>query len=551
MKSDEQVIPKVVKQRTFGSAFETTLFKIEKSGAIISAAFILIMMVLTTIDTILRFINKPVSGVYELESMMMVGIVFFGLSYIQAQRGHIRMDLLSSKLSKSNQYVLQLLGDAIFLIVGVLITWKMGIASWEAWVTGDYFEGVVRFPMWPARTAITLGIGLVSFRLISDLIRNPLWFSQGGSGKSRAIRILITVVVLAALTAAAAAIVHTDLEPHIAGYYMLAIFVVLLFIGVPIAPSMALIGMFGFWVLINLNVALETAGTVPFSAASNYTMTVLPLFIAMGIFAGLAGFAEKGFDMARRWTEGIKGGIIHATVIGSAFFAAATGSGAASCAVLTKLTLPEMLRHGVRKDVAIGVIASAASLAVMIPPSTTFVIYAMLTGNSVGKLLIAGIIPGLIGAATIMVVVWVRCKLSPDIVKITSVEKSTWKQRFTAIPKAWGLALVIVIIIGGILSGVFTPTEAGAIGAFVTFMAVIILRKSSMNELGSTLAESAGISCKILFILVGGLWFGQMISVTHLPGLLTEWVGDLSCRLSLSLSASCSFISSWVCLSIP
>ena len=168
-------------------------------------------------------------------------------------------------------------------------------------------------------------------------IRNPLWFSQGGSGKSRAIRILITVVVLAALTAAAAAIVHTDLEPHIAGYYMLAIFVVLLFIGVPIAPSMALIGMFGFWVLINLNVALETAGTVPFSAASNYTMTVLPLFIAMGIFAGLAGFAEKGFDMARRWTEGIKGGIIHATVIGSAFFAAATGSGAASCAVLPSL----------------------------------------------------------------------------------------------------------------------------------------------------------------------------------------------------------------------
>jgi len=529
MTTGEQAKPGAIKRRTFGSAFESTLLKIEKSGAVISAAFILIMMVMTTIDTSLRFISKPITGVYELETMMMVVIVYFGLSFIQSQRGHIRMDLLSSKLSESNQLLLNFLSDVIFLCIAVLITWKMGDAAWKAWLTNDYYEGVVRFAMWPAKGAIALGTGLVSIRLISDIIRNPLWFSKTGSGAARAVRILFAVVFIAALAGVAVALINADLKPHVAGYYMLVIFLVFLFIGVPIASGMTLIGIFGFWVLANSKVAMGTASTVPFSAAANYTMTVLPLFIIMGIFAGLAGFAEKGFDMARRWTEGIKGGIIHATVIGSAFFAAATGSGAASCAVLTKLTLPEMLRNGVRKDVGIGVISSAASLAVMIPPSTTFVIYAMLTGNSVGKLLIAGIIPGIIGAAMIMLIVWIRCMLNPDIVKATSVEKSTWKQRFAAIPQAWGLALVIVVIIGGILSGTFTPTEAGAIGAFVTFVAVLILRKGKdkYKEIGSGLADSAGIAAKILFILVGGMLFGQMISVTRLPNMLTEWVVGL------------------------
>ena len=164
----------------------------------------------------------------------------------------------------------------------------------------------------------------------------------------------------------------------------------------------------------------------------------------------------------------------------------------------------------------------------MIPPSTSFVIYAMLTGNSIGKLLIAGIIPGLIGAAAIMVMVYLRCKFDPKLAGTTSTVRATWKQRFSAIPGAWGIALIVFVIIGGIFAGVFTPTEAGAIGAFVTFIAVIVLRKAGWRKILDTLVDSAGISTMILFILVGGVLFGNMISLSRLPVMLSQWVVGLN-----------------------
>ena len=137
------------------------LSKVEKVGVILSGVIILLMMVITSIDTLLRqVLGRPISGVYELESMMLVGVVYFGLSFIQSKRGHIRMDIISVRLPASGQMVLQLLGDAIFLVVMVLITWQMGLQAWNAWVTGDYLAGVVHFPLGPAKTVLVLGTTL-------------------------------------------------------------------------------------------------------------------------------------------------------------------------------------------------------------------------------------------------------------------------------------------------------------------------------------------------------------------------------------------------------
>jgi C4-dicarboxylate transporter DctM subunit len=506
------------------------LAKIERVGVYISGLFILVMMVLTTIDTFLRdVLDRPMSGVYELSSMMMVGILYLGISYVQSKRNHIRMDLLSSKLSPNNQMVLQLLADVIFLSLAVIITWQMGLKFLNAWTTGDYYYGVVRFPLWPAKLAICLGTALVSVRLISDIILNPLWHGQPGvSTYGRYLRMLIAVLVLAIFAGTVLFTVNQDISAPTAGWIAISIFLFLLFIGVPVATSMALIGICGFWLLSGAKSALGIAASVPFSAASEYTMTVLPLFMALGMLASLAGFAEKGFDLAKKWMEQIKGGIVHATVAGSAIFAAATGSGAASCAVLTKITMPEMLRNGVKKSMAIGVVASASTLAVMIPPSTPFVIYAMLTGNSIGKLLIAGIIPGLICAATIMLTVYIRCRIDPGLVSLGSVRHSSWKERFSAIPGAWGVVLIVVVIIGGIFTGFFTPTEAGAVGAFVVFVAVLVLKKGKKREIFRVLVDSAELASTILFIIVGGTLFGNMISVTRLPVMLSEWVVGLN-----------------------
>jgi C4-dicarboxylate transporter, DctM subunit len=187
-----------------------------------------------------------------------------------------------------------------------------------------------------------------------------------------------------------------------------------------------------------------------------------------------------------------------------------------------------MLKGGVRKGMAIGVIASASTLAIMIPPSTSFVVYAMLTGNSTGKLLMAGIIPGLIGAAMIMLTVALRCQFDPSQIQPLSRYKVSWKDRFGAIPRAWGIVLVVLVIVGGIMTGTFTPTEAGAIGAFVTFIAVLALKKANAGSIFHVLLDSAGITSVILFIIVGGMIFGNMLSITRIPNMLSAFIVGLN-----------------------
>ncbi|MDD5703067.1 MAG: TRAP transporter large permease, partial [Dehalococcoidales bacterium] len=202
--------------------------------------------------------------------------------------------------------------------------------------------------------------------------------------------------------------------------------------------------------------------------------------------------------------------------------------GAASCAILTKITIPEMLKQGIKKGMAVGVVASASTLAIMIPPSSAFVIYAMLTGNSVGKLLIAGIVPGLIGGAMIMIMVAIRCKLDPSQSGYARGKNQTpWKTRFALIPRAWGLMAIALVIIGGLYTGIFTPTEAGSIGAFAALLGVLVTRKGNWRNISQLLYEGGGLTAQILFILMGGMMFSTLMSITRLPAALSAWIVGL------------------------
>jgi C4-dicarboxylate transporter, DctM subunit len=520
----------IVQKRNRGMIIQKILEGAEKWGIIISAFLIFVMMILTTLDTTLRdTLNKPIEGVYELHTMFMVGVLYLGLAYAQSKRSHIRMDALSSRLNQANQILLQLIGDVIFLIIAALITWQVGVDTFNAWITQDFYYGVVQIPLWPAKMAITVGTGLLCLRLIWDITNNPLWFSKSILNKNQRYQNIAIFFVVSILLAATILIIfNLKLNNPSIFWIVIALFFVLLFLGLPVAASMCIIGILGIGLLSGSGGALNITTSAPFASSAEYTMTVVPLFIVMGTFASLAGFAESGFDLAKRWLLTIKGGIVYASIAASVIFAAATGSGAASCVVLTKLTLPEMLKAGVNKGMAIGVIASASTLAIMIPPSTSFVIYAMLTGNSVSKLLMSGIIPGLIGAAMIAITVYLRCLFNPSLVQTQTSVQISWKDRLSAIPRAWGIALVMVIIIGGIMTGFFTPTEAGAIGAFATFVAVLALRKGGWKEISGILVETAGITAIILFILVGGKIFGTMISITRMPNLVSEWIVGLN-----------------------
>jgi C4-dicarboxylate transporter, DctM subunit len=510
--------------------YSKLLSRIESAGVVLSAVFIVITMLLTTLDVVLRYVFRhPIPGVYELESMFLVAIAYLGLSYIQSKRSHIAMDALYVKVSGPGKLILQLINDSIFLAIGVLFTWRMGASTLYAFQIGDTYPGsIINFPIGPIYLVITIGIGLTCLRLIENLINNPLWQKHPGFSRIWSIAGIIIILVLFAVIVAAIMVSQSvSFSPVAVGCIALVLFFILLLAGTPVAVSMAMIGIFGFWMLMGTKSALNMAGTVPFSSADHYDMTVLPLFIIMGSFGSLAGFAKAAFDTARQWLGKIPGGIVQATVVGATAFAAANGSSIASCAVLARVTIPEMLKQGVNKGMAVGAVASAATLAIMIPPSGQFVVYGMITGTSIGKLLIAGIIPGLIGAAIIMITVAIRVKMDPSLVPPNS-DHFSWKERFTSIPQAWGILVIAIVVMGGIYTGIATPTEAGSIGAFVAFVTLLITKKGKWSQIKGALFEAGGISSSVLFILIGGMTFGYMISVSQLPQLLANWVVGLT-----------------------
>jgi C4-dicarboxylate transporter, DctM subunit len=512
--------------------FGKGLLRVDQVTAVISAAIIMVMTFLTVIDVFLRYaFRHPLIWNFDLQTVLIVLVVFLGIGYAQYQRKHIMIDVLTTRLSKTNQLWFQFFNDIIFLVFMALIAWQMTLQAWDAWQLDDYIEGIVRIPIWPAKAAIALGAALLSLTLILNIfqglqeiigykptkVSNKNWYF-----KLTTVIVAITLIILVTFV-----VKNMALEPVIVGWISIIIVLVLLLIGTPIAAATGIVAIWGVFLLSGERAALGMAASKPFQFSLSYIMSVIPLFITMGIFAGLAGFASDAYEAGRRWLQSIPGGLIHATITGMALFAAASGASTAACATFSKMVLPELFRLGVNKSLALGAIACAATLDIMIPPSLTLVTYALLTQQSVGKLLIAGVIPGLLQAVMYMVLVFIRCKI--DATLIPKGSNFTWKERFTSLTRAWGIIFLVVVVMGGIYAGIFTPTEAAAIGTFVAFIAVVVLKKRNrFSEISKSLMETATLTGSIVLIIIGGMMLGNLLAQSRLPVILTEFISDLS-----------------------
>lgn len=316
------------------------------------------------------------------------------------------------------------------------------------------------------------------------------------------------------------------MEPQLIGWLSIGGMFLLLALRVPVAFTLAAVGFVSYLVLTGLEPAFFIAGATPYSKIANYSFTVIPLFILMGHFAHQAGFVTDIFNTARKWVGWLPGGVVQSTVVGAAAFGAACGSGMASCAVVGKVTIPEMRRQGVQKSLAFGAVAAAGTIAAMIPPSNIMVIYGIITEKSIGRLLIAGIIPGIVAAAVYMTQIFIRVKLNPSLAPPTE-EKITWKERLISLKGIWGIAMIALIVMGGIYSGIFTPTEAGAVGAFSTFIMALAMRRLTWSSLGNVLLETTKTVGMIFLIITGAAIFSYMLAITRIPNNISEFIVGL------------------------
>ncbi|MBN2032063.1 MAG: TRAP transporter large permease [Deltaproteobacteria bacterium] len=325
------------------------------------------------------------------------------------------------------------------------------------------------------------------------------------------------------------------MDPFLAGLLGTGLVFLLLFIGMPIAFAMFFVGFAGLTYLTSPGAALPVLARTTYEVSAYYPYTVIPLFIVMGGFAGSSGMTQELYMSFDKWLRRLPGGLSIATIGACAGFSAVSGSSVATAAAMGTVALPEMKRFGYDMGLATGSIAAGGTLGFLIPPSIGFVVYGMLTEQSIGKLLIAGIVPGVLLALSFIFIVILMVKLNPRLAP-ASPDPVFWREKLSALLDVWEPLSIFVIVMGGIYMGFFTPTEAGAIGATMLFVVALFKRKLNFTTLKEALQEAVRISVMVLFLVAGANVFSYFLAISTIPMVTSTWVAELEVSRYLILT---------------
>jgi len=297
---------------------------------------------------------------------------------------------------------------------------------------------------------------------------------------------------------------------------------VLIVLGVRIFVAAGIVGFLGLWALRGFDRAVGIAGHIPHSDTTNYALSVLPLFILIGHLAHHAGIVQGAYRCARAWLGWLPGGLGIATVFAAAGFAAVSGASTATAAVFSRIAIPELLRYNYHPSLAAAVVAAGGTLASLIPPSAIMVVYGIITETSIGGLLLAGFIPGMISAMVYAGTILFRFALDPSLGRpITGIG---WEERFRTLPEVLPIVFVVGAVLGGMYTGWATPTEVGALGAFIVFVMALGKRSLSAKGLLNSLVDTAKLAVMIFSIIWGVLVFVRFLAFAGVSATFSDWI---------------------------
>ena len=319
------------------------------------------------------------------------------------------------------------------------------------------------------------------------------------------------------------------IDPLTLASISIVVLFLLILMGVHIGVALASVSVIGIWGITGkLRVAISLLETTAYSAVMDYIFAVIPLFVLMGLLASLSGSTTELFTSAQVFLGRVRGGLGIATVFANAVFAAITGVSVASAAVFSKIAIPEMERLEYDRRFSLGIVAGSAILGMLIPPSILMIVYGVLTEESIGRLFIAGIIPGLLVTGVLIAGIWLMVTLKPKIGgKIEKVGRLNMKMITSTVLKPWGVVALIILVLGGIYGGFFTPTEAGAIGASGAFFLVLLKGNFTLRGFWSVLMASGQTTASIFLLLITAQMYSRMLTLSGLASTLSEWTAAL------------------------
>ncbi len=303
--------------------------------------------------------------------------------------------------------------------------------------------------------------------------------------------------------------------------------ILLLFLtGIELGFAMAIIGFLGFGYIVSFSAASNLLAKDIFDVFSSYGFTVIPLFVLMGQVAFNAGIARRLFGASYKFIGHVPGGLAMATVAGATAFKAICGSSPATAATFAVVAVPEMDRYGYSKKLSTGIVAVVGTLGILIPPSVTLIVFGIITEQSIGKLFLAGLVPGLLIAFFFICIIYVWCRIDPALGP--KGEKTAWKERLIALPEVVWVVAIFLFMVGGLMNGLFTPTEAGSVGTFFVLVLSLVKRDIKLKGYIVSVAESLRTACMVLMLIAGSAVLGHFLAVTRIPMIAADWVATLT-----------------------
>jgi len=313
------------------------------------------------------------------------------------------------------------------------------------------------------------------------------------------------------------------MNPTLIGIIGIAIMVIIFLLRMPVAFVMAMVGYLGFSLMISWKGGLGLLSRNFYDVFSSYGLTTIPLFILMGQLAFNSGISRRLYDTGYKFLGSTRGGLAMATVSACTAFGAVCGSSPATAATMATVGLPEMKRYKYADELATGSVASGGGLGMIMPPSIVLIVYGILTEQSIGELFVAGIIPAILVTILFILSIYIRCRFNPD--QGPAGERFTWGQRIRGLMGMGETLIVFVLVMGGLFIGLFTPTEAAAVGAFGVLLVSLIRRQLTWQGFVNSLYETRRTSCMVMMLIAGAVIFGKFLAVTRIPFNIATWVG--------------------------
>lgn len=503
------------------------LDKISVGFGLLSGILIVLNGLFSSYEVTMRyFFNAPTIWVMEVTIYLVIASTFFGLAYVLVEKAHVKVDCLTNHLSPRTAATLEACTSVLAILYCLVLDWKSAQITYNLYTSWEVSPTPLMVPIFIPNLFILFGGLLLTVQFIRHFRNLVLGLTRSrynGAGysddpvpgaaishrESGAGQLLIPVIFLALLIAALILL-------KVSLYLGLSIlFIVLLFSGIPVAFALGLFGVFGFYLLFGGSRMLIQVPIMAYSTLDSPVIVALPLFILTSIILRNGQVGVRIYKFANVLVRHIRGGLGITSVIFCCLFASMTGSSVAVAATVTLIALPEMLSKGYSRKFTIGLLAAGGTLGILFPPSLPLMLYGAMTGESIGSLFLATLIPGLILAAMFCLYVAFSAGRDPNIKR---ERKASFKEILAATKEALGGLITIVIIMGGIYSGIFTPTESGGVAAvYSIILCCFIYRTLSAKGLKNSVLQLVKINSMIMFIVIGANLTGQVILMAQIP----------------------------------